>query len=136
MPILKKNSSTTTPECSTANKFVIDNGRTEDTNPDLTEISRFLGKYKTKIDSSSDPDIKNFARATSFPIADIQLLIQNNPDCKYIRVYNGVTDTGEFVTYCAPISASFDTFLDQPNSILSQSCCHCNPCTQDRLLNP
>lgn len=136
MPILAKNSSNTIPECTSANKSIIDN-RTENVNPDLAEVSRFLENYKAKIESSSDPVIRNFARATSFPISDIQRLIQNNPDCKYIRVYNGImTTTEEFVTYCAPISDEFDTFLNQANSIISQSCCHCNPCSNDHLLNP
>jgi hypothetical protein len=65
-------------------------------------------------------------------------ILNTNPGCKYLRVYNGFdADDGKYVTYIAAISDDFDSFVE-PGSpgFISKACCQCNPCTKDKLLNP
>jgi hypothetical protein len=142
MAILLKNASGTASDCNELTKaFAADPSqgsspeRAQDTNVDLNQIRQYLRNYQIKLESASDPVIRNFAHATSFPVADLMQIMQNNPESRYIRIYNGLTEAGEYVTYCAPISDSLQNFTEQANSIISESCCHCKPCRSDTLLN-
>jgi len=131
MPTLIKNQGAAV-DCTANNKGIIDNRVTE-TNTDLNAIREILENFRLKIESSSDPVIKNFSRATSFPVEDIRTLLNKDPECKYIRVYNGLISSDEYTTFLAPIDDVFQSLLNA-DSVLSQACCHCKPCLTDGLL--
>jgi hypothetical protein len=133
MAILIKNSGTgDTPECTIPNKFLIST-RVSEADTDINNIKAAISAFKSKIDSSTDTVINNFYRATSFPIEDINQLLINNPDCKYVRVYNGLSPTNEHITFIAPIYIDFNSFTNA-DMIITKSCCQCKPCLTDSLL--
>jgi hypothetical protein len=141
MATLIKNSGTGgTPECSETLKLDIDN-RTEEAHTDIAGpggIRDQILDLDATISASTDPKIKQIKRATSFPIQDVYRMLAENPDAKYLRVYNGFKD-GEFVTYMAPVSDTFQTYVaadSSDDSVISKACCACRPCTIDRILNP
>ena len=119
------------PDCGTDNKDLINNRTTVET--DLSDIRAMLQRYQSKIASSTDSVIRNFDRATSFPAAELLQMLQST-DCAYLRVYNGLTEANEFVTFIAPVDEHF-TLLPDNVLMISQACCHCKPCTLDILLN-
>jgi transposase-like protein len=139
MSTLIKNSSAITPECGLVNVLKINDRSTEQLNQNLlADIRAQIMDLHTTVTASSNAKISKLKKATSFPIEDIQMLLANSPGCKYLRVYNGFKN-GEFVTYIAAINNAFETYLSEDltdSSVISQSCCHCNPCTTDRILNP
>ncbi len=141
MATLIKNSGTgETPECSQTSKLDIDN-RTEEAHTDIAGpggIRAQILELDAAISASSDPRIKQIKKASSFPIQDVYRMLDQNPDAKYLRVYNGFKD-GDFVTYMAPVSDTFLTYVapdSSDDSVISKACCHCRPCTLDRILYP
>ena len=141
MATLIKNSGTgSAPECSEGNKSFIDD-RTEEVHTDIAGpggIRDQIMDLDSTISASTDPKIKQIKKATSFPIQDVYRMLDANPDAKYLRVYNGFKD-GEFVTYMAPVSDTFQTYVaadSSDDSVISKACCQCRPCTIDRILNP
>ena len=141
MATLIKNSGTGSAlECSEGNKSFIDD-RIEEANTNIGGpggIRDQIMDLDTTIGASTDPKIKQIKKATAFPIQDVYRMLDANPDAKYLRVYNGFKD-GEFVTYMAPVSDTFLTFVapdSSDDSVISKACCHCRPCTFDRILYP
>jgi hypothetical protein len=138
MATLIKNSGTgSTLDCSEADKLAIDN-RISEATTSIGAIRDQIMDLDTTISASTDPKIKQIKKATSFPIQDVYRMLAENPDAKYLRVYNGFKD-GEFVTYMAPVSDTFQTFVAEDSSddsVISKACCACRPCTIDRILNP
>jgi hypothetical protein len=139
MPTLIKNSGDTTPECGTP-AFVANDRSTEQLNAvTLAGIRTQIMDLDAVITESTNSKINKIKKATSFPIADVFLILAKSPDCKYLRVYNGFKN-GEYVTYLAPVNEDFETYIDidefTDSSIITQSCCHCKPCPPDRILNP
>ena len=125
-------------ECSLENKDFIDDPVSE-IGTSIPEIRNSIMDFDTTISNNSDLKVRNMKKATSFPVKDIFALLANNPECKFLRVYNAFTPTGEYITYLAPISSTFDSYVSEDSSdktIISISCCHCRPCTKDKLLYP
>ena len=138
MANLLKNKSDSIPECNSENKSLIDDRITQ-SNVGIPLIRAEIMELDNAVQASSDSKIRNIKKATSFPLSDIFAMLANNPGCMYLRVYNGLNSDGEFVTYMAPISDAFDTYVAEDSSdqsIISKSCCHCNPCSRDKILNP
>jgi hypothetical protein len=140
MTTLKKNVSIYTPECSVENKSTIDDRMEQPvTLGDIGAIRASILDLHAVVTASPNNKIQTIKKATSFPVADILAMLNNSPGCQYLRVYNGFDrTTGVFITYMAPISSAFETFLEEDlsdPSIISQSCCHCNPCETDGILN-
>ncbi|PZR36024.1 MAG: hypothetical protein DI538_14495 [Azospira oryzae] len=139
MATLKKNASDTAPECGIENQGVI-NDRTSQPVTDLV-INTIRGEittYASAVAASSDPRIMALKKATSFPVEDIQAVLDANPNCRYLRVYNGIDSQGNYVTYLAAINEAFQSFLTEDpdnGTVITKSCCHCNPCTSDIVLN-
>jgi hypothetical protein len=137
MPTLIKNIGETTPECGTS-EFVANDRTTEQLNAEaLAGIRAQIMDLHATVIASPNSKIQQIKKATSFPIEDVFLILARNPCCKYLRVYNGFKN-GEYVTYLAPINENFETYIDEElidSSIISKSCCHCNPCPTDRILN-
>jgi hypothetical protein len=140
MATLIKNASNTTPECGEVNlKEITERVTSGITLESLAIIRDEILQLDSAVAASADARIKNIKKATSFPIAEIQSILLSNPDCKYLRVYNGFNSNDKFVTYIAPISEAFEDFIGADingSSVVLQSCCHCNPCTSDTILNP
>jgi hypothetical protein len=141
MATLIKNSGTgSAPECSEENKSIID-ARIEEANTNIAGsggIRDQILDLEATVAASTDAKIKQIRRATTFPIQDVFRMLAENPDAKYLRVYNGFQG-GAFVTYMAPVNNTFYTFVAPDSSdlsIISKSCCHCNPCRFDKILNP
>ena len=141
MATLIKNSGTgSTPECSVGNQLIIDSRDMEE-HTNIEEpggIRDQILDLDATISASTDPKIKQIKKATSFPLQDVFRMLAQNPDAKYLRVYNGFKD-GEFVTYMAPVNDTFQTYVAEDSSddsVISKACCACRPCTLDRILNP
>ena len=140
MATLIKNSGTgSAPECSEGNKSIIDDRTTEEhTNIGTGGIRDQIMELDSAISASTDARIKQIKKASSFPIQDVYRMLDQNPDAKYLRVYNGFKD-GQFVTYMAPVNDTFQTYVAEDSSddsVISKACCQCKPCQFDRILNP
>src|SRR5690348_8467188 len=110
MAILKKNpGSGSTLECNLNNKETIVD-RVQETNTDLDVIRTEIARYRTKVQTSSDTVIQGFTHASSFPIADIVQLLNNNPDAGFLRVYNALTESNEHICYIAAVDEDFNTY--------------------------
>ena len=138
MATLIKNSGTgSTLDCSEADKLAIDN-RISEATTSIGAIRDQIMDLDSTISASTDPKIKQIKKASSFPIQDVYRMLDQNPEAKYLRVYNGFKD-GEFVTYMAPVSDTFQTYVaadSSDDSVISKACCQCRPCTIDVILNP
>jgi hypothetical protein len=122
------------PECDNdATTLTNINARTILTNFDVGLIKADTDRLSTAISANADPKVRNIMTATTFPIKDIKEMINDHPDSKFIRVYNGCTSDDKFVTYLVALDASLNVF---PDTKSSQSCCHCRPCRLDRIVNP
>lgn len=139
MATLLRNVLITSPECGVGNKAEIDNRTSDQIDTGIfNSIRSHIADLDGAITASPDVKIKTIKKATSFPIVDIQAIINSSPGCTYLRVYNGFDSNGVFVTYLGPVSDNFETYLKadlSDSSLISKSCCHCQPCTSDSLLN-
>jgi hypothetical protein len=135
MAILIKNNGSIF-ECTIDN--IANNTRISEPGTDIGAIRATIMDYDSTVNSSTNTKIRNLKKATSFPIEDIFQVLANNPDCKYLRVYNGFTPDGNYISYLAPIDANFASYVEEDssdNTIISAACCQCNPCSLDKLLN-
>lgn len=124
-----------TPACSIEGIGLIRDRKDVDLADNLDDIRRHLAAFSVKIGSVSDQVINNFSRATTFPIKDIKRILQDHPDCEFIRVYNGIDDSQEYVTYLSGITPQLESIATRANGTASKVCCHCKPCLTDGLLN-
>lgn len=139
MGSLIKNGSNEIPECSTENLSLIENRIEEEIDsPGVGLIRAEVFEFHEAISNSSNAKIRNIKKAVTFPVKDVFKMLAEHEDCKYLRIYNGFNSAGEYVAYMAPISNALETYslVSPARTTISRSCCHCNPCSTDKILNP
>lgn len=138
MPIFFMNANGSALECGMNNKANIDDRESQNIDEQIMlTIKSSIDDFAATVGASDNHKIRSIKKATSFPVSEILAMAQMS-GCSYLRVYNGFDANGQYVTYIAPVTDSFETFLKQDltdGSTLSSSCCHCNPCNTDHILN-
>ena len=134
MATLIKNKKPEIPDCDGSDENLgIISDRISDPDFDVSTIRTEVYDLNETVAASGNAKVKQIKKATTFPIQDILQMMIDHEGCKYVRVYEGFNSSGQFVTYLVALDANLRTYS---NPTSSQSCCHCNPCRLDKILNP
>lgn len=109
---------------------------------DANKANRRINNFRKRIDKNPDEQVRNIPSATAFYVDDVIKLIEANPGCKKLRIYNGFRRNGTYVMFMAAVgrqkAANAEAMADSPSreadqssgsgAVVLRSCCPCNPC--------
>ncbi len=92
-----------------------------DENPSMTTIEMSYEDVQAQV--QGNPCELHYSH---FKFSDILTMINNNPDCKFLRVYNALGPDGNYIHLIVPVlTTGYDK--QEPGTLYFSGCCACPP---------
>jgi hypothetical protein len=103
-------------------------------NKDTAELRTFSGQFNNTIKSNGLEGVVK--RAFNFSITEIESFLKTVRNAKYLRVYNGIDNFGNHVSFCSLIKDDNTVVVSEGTFLLSDLPCPPRPhCPDDPILS-